>query len=266
VERRLGLLVFGGIPLLRRRDLASPRRRASVVDYAARKPLSHFAESLRTLRAYLRISADGHPSILQVTSSIPGEGKSTTAAALAISAATAGVPTVLIDVDLRSSSLSAMFDLRGKEGLADILELDKPYRSVIRELDDMPLAVIGAGSAFLPRPDMVNSKRFEALLRDLTQHYGLVILDTPPVLPVSDALVIAKHADATILVVEWRATTKKLAEQAVKVLRTINAPLVGVMLNKVDVSKVGLYEYGYGYGYHYGQNGSRRDRGKSRRS
>ncbi len=266
VERRLGLLVFGGIPLLRRRDLASPRRRASVADYAARKPLSHFAESLRTLRAYLRISADGHPSILQVTSSIPGEGKSTTAAALAISAATAGVPTVLIDVDLRSSSLSAMFDLRGKEGLADILELNKPYRSVIRELDDMPLAVIGAGSAFLPRPDMVNSKRFEALLRDLTQHYGLVILDTPPVLPVSDALVIAKHADATILVVEWRATTKKLAEQAVKVLRTINAPLVGVMLNKVDVSKVGLYEYGYGYGYHYGQNGSRRDRGKSRRS
>ncbi len=264
VERRLGLLVFGGIPLLRRRDLVSPRRRASVADYAARKPLSHFAESLRTLRAYLRISADGQPSILQVTSSVPGEGKSTTAAALAISAATAGVPTVLVDVDLRSSSLSAMFDLRGKEGLADILELNKPYRSVIRELDDMPLAVIGAGSAFLPRPDMVNSKRFEALMRDLTQHYGLVILDTPPVLPVSDALVIAKHVDATILVVEWRATMKKLAEQAVKVLRTINAPLVGVMLNKVDISKVSRYEYGYAY--HYGPDGSRGDRGKSRRS
>jgi capsular exopolysaccharide synthesis family protein len=261
VERRLGLLVFGGMPLLRRRDLAAPRRRSSIADYAARMPLSHFAESLRALRAHLRISADGHPSILQVTSAIPGEGKSTTAAALAMSAATAGVRTVLVDVDLRSASLSAMFGLRHEEGLTEILELGLPYRSVIRELDDVPLAVIGAGSTFMPRPDLVNSAQFDALLRELTRHYALVILDTPPVLPVSDALVIARHADATMLVVEWRATAKKLAEQAVKMLRTVNAPLVGVMLNKVDVSKVSQYEYQYGYGP---QGARRRDARSSR--
>ena len=256
VERRLGLLVFGSMPLLTRRDLTSSRKRVSVADFTARKPLSRFAESLRTLRAYLRISNDGDPSVLQVTSSIPGEGKSTTAAALAISAATAGVRTVLVDVDLRSASLSAMFDLRRKEGLVDILDLGVPYRAVIRELEDMPLAVIGAGSAFLPRPDLVNSAQFTALLRELTRNYSLVILDTPPVLPVSDALVIAKHADATILVVEWRATARKLAEQAVKVLRSINAPLVGAMLNKVDVSKISQYEYSYTYEYGRQRSGS----------
>jgi len=83
----------------------------------------------------------------------------------------------------------------------------------------------------------------------LSSAYSLVILDSPPVLPVSDALVIAKHADDTILVVQWRATARTLVEQAVKVLRTVNAPLVGVMLNKVDLSKLNHYEYGYRYGY-----------------
>jgi len=251
IERRLGLLVFGSIPWLKRRDLSFARRKVSIVDYTTHKPLSRFAESLRTLRAYLQISANGAPSILQVTSAVPGEGKSTTAAALAMSAATAGVRTILVDVDLRSASLSAMFNLRHKEGLADILELGRPIRSVVRELDDIPLSVIGAGSAFLPRPDLVNSGEFAAFLRELTENYSLVILDSPPVLPVSDALVISKHADATILVVQWRATARALVEQATKMLRTINAPLVGVMLNKVDIAKMG--QYGYQYEYEYGR-------------
>jgi polysaccharide biosynthesis transport protein len=249
LERRLGLLVVGSMPLLKRRDLSSARRKVSVFDYSMHKPLSHFAESLRTLRVYLRISADGTPSVLQVTSAVPGEGKSTTAAALAMSAAAAGVRTVLVDVDLRSASLSGMFGLREKEGLADILELGIPAHTVVHELDDMPLAVIGAGSSYLPRPDLVNSRQFEALLDELAKTYHLLILDSPPVLPVSDALVISKHADATILVVEWRATARNLVEQAAKMLRTVNAPLVGAMFNKVDVAKMGGTEYGYQYNY-----------------
>lgn len=250
VEQRLGLPVLGGIPMLRRRDLAVARRRGSIVEYASRRPLSRFAESLRMVRAYLRISADGASSIIQVTSAVPGEGKSTVAATLAISAASAGVRTLLIDGDVRSSSVSAMFGLRHQEGLTDILELGIPADAILRDREDMPLAVLGSGSSRQPRPDLIGSSRFAALLRELSDSYSLIILDSPPVLAVSDALVMSKYADSTILVVKWRATPKSVAEQAVKALRAINAPLVGVMLNKIDLSKVGQYEYGY---HEYGQ-------------
>jgi capsular exopolysaccharide synthesis family protein len=245
VEQRLGLPVLGAIPMLRRRDLAVARRKRSIVEYASRRPLSRFAESLRMLRAYLRISTDGAPSIIQVTSAVSGEGKSTVAATLAVSAASAGVRTVLIDADVRSSSVSAMFGARHAEGLTDILELGVPFRSVLRERDDMPLAVLGAGSSLLPRPDIIDSRRFATLLEDLAESYSLIVLDGPPVLPVSDALVMSKYAHSTILVVQWRATPRDVAAQAVKVLRTVNAPLVGVMLNKIDLSKVSQYEAGY---------------------
>ena len=246
VEQRLGLPVLGAIPMLRRRDLAVARFRQNIAEYAGHRPLSRFAESLRMLRAYLSISAtDGASSIIQVTSAIPGEGKSTVAAALAVSAATAGVRTVLIDADLRTSSVSAMFGLQYEDGLSDALRLGLPAASLIRSRDDMPLAILGAGSSLLPQPDIINSSRFASLLRELSAAYSLVIIDGPPVLPVSDALVIAKQADATIMVVRWRATARDLCEQAVKALRSVNAPLAGVLLNKIDLSKVSQYECGY---------------------
>ncbi|MEO6748846.1 MAG: polysaccharide biosynthesis tyrosine autokinase, partial [Casimicrobiaceae bacterium] len=245
VEQRLGLSVLGALPLLRRRDLALARRRQSIVDYAIKRPLSRFAENLRMLRAYLCISTDGASNIVQVTSAVPGEGKSTVAAALAVSAASAGIRTVLVDADVRTSTVSAMFGLRHEDGLADILELGLAPASVIRTRDDIPLAILGAGSALVPRPDLINSARFEVLLHELARTHSLVILDSPPVLAVSDALVMSRHADATILVVQWRATTQQVADQAVKMLRAVDAPLAGVMLNKIDLSRVRQYEGGY---------------------
>lgn len=256
VEQRLGLPVLGAVPLLRRRELRIKRRRCSIVNYTSERPLSRFAESLRMLRAYLHISADGPSTIIQVTSAASGEGKSTVAAALAVSAASAGVRTVLVDADLRSSSVSATFGLMHARGLTDILELGVPLSSVLRTANDLPLAVLGGGSSPLPRPDIIHSRRFGALLRDLSESHGLVILDSPPVLPVSDALAMSKCADATILVVRWHATPKAVAEQAVKVLRMVNAPLAGVMLNKIDLSKVSQYESGYAqYGLAATQSG-----------
>jgi polysaccharide biosynthesis transport protein len=246
VERRLGLRVLSAIPMLRRNDLGpARRRRRSIVEYTSRQPLSRFGECLRMLRAHLRISADGGSSVIQVTSSVAGEGKSTVASALAVSAATAGVRTVLVDGDVRSSAVSSMFGLRNEEGLTDVLELDVPVHSILRDREDMPLAVLGAGSSVVPRPDLIDSNRLVLLLRELSQSYSLIILDSPPVLPVSDALVLSKYADTTILVVQWRATPRRIAEQAVKMLRSVNAALGGVILNKIDLSKIGRYEARY---------------------
>ena len=245
VEQRLGLPVLGAIPMLRRQDLGIKRRQRTIVDYTSQRPLSRFAESLRMLRAYLHIYSDGGSNIVHVTSATAGEGKSTVAATLAVSAASAGVRTVLVDADVRSSAVSAMFGLGDAEGLSDVIELGVPVRSVLRDTGSIPLAILSGGSSSMPRPDIIHSARFAALLRELSELYSLVILDGPPVLPVSDALVMSKYADATILVVQWRATPKDIAEQAAKVLRTVGAPLAGVILNKIDLSKISQYESGY---------------------
>ncbi len=245
IEQRMGLPVLAAIPLLRRRDLAFARRRQTIVDYATRNPLSHFAESLRLLRAYLGISTAAAPRIVQVTSAVPGEGKSTMAAALAVSSASAGMRTVLVDADVRFSSVSTMFGMQRDEGLSDVLSGGIAWRSALRDHPQLPLTIIGSGSALLPEPDAIGSAKFAALMDELSRNFDLVILDSPPVLAVSDALVLGKCADATILVVQWRATARDLVDQAVKALRMVDAPLVGMMLNKIDLAKANQYEYGY---------------------
>jgi succinoglycan biosynthesis transport protein ExoP len=244
IEQRLGLPVLAAIPLLRRRDLAFARRRLSIVDYATRNPLSRFAESLRAMRAYLGIAVGAAARVVQVTSAVPGEGKSTMAAALAVSAASAGLRTVLVDADVRFSTVSVMFDARD-EGLSDVLRGGVSWRAVLRDHPQLPLAIMGSGSALLPEPDAIGSTKFEALVRELSRSFDLVILDSPPVLAVSDALVLGKCADATILVVQWRATPRDLVDQAIKALRMVDAPLAGMMLNKIDLAKVNHHEYGY---------------------
>ena len=245
IEQRMGLPVLAAIPLLRRRDLAFARRRQSIVDYATRNPLSRFAESLRLLRAYLGLATGAAPRIVQVTSAVPGEGKSTMAAALAVSAASAGMRTVLVDADVRFSSVSTMFGVRRDEGLTNVLGGGIPWRSAVRDHPQLPLAIMGSGSALLPEPDAIGSTKFAALMRELSGCFDLVILDSPPVLAVSDALVLGRCADATILVVRWRATARDLVDQAVKALRMVDAPLAGMMLNKIDLAKANQYEYGY---------------------
>jgi len=224
-------------------DLAT--QKLAILDYARRKPLSRFAESLRLLRAYLGISTAGAPRIVQVTSAVPGEGKSTVAATLAVSAALTGIRTVLVDVDLRFSAGWSMFDLQRGPGLVDILWNDVPVESVLRAQEQMPLAIIGAGSKAYPQPDLLGSERFRTLIRELSETYNLVLLDCPPVLAVSDALVVAGYADVTLMVVHWRATVRDLVTQAIKALRDINAPLAGVMLNKIDPTQTTQYKYGY---------------------
>lgn len=245
IEQRMGLPVLAAIPLLRRRDLAFARRRLTIVDYATRNPLSRFAESLRLVRAFLGISAGADPRVIQVTSAVPGEGKSTMAAALAISAASAGIRAILVDADVRFSTVSSMFGMRREEGLTDVLGRDVPWRSVTRDHPQLPMAIMGAGSALLPEPDAIGSTKFAALMRELSANYDLVVLDSPPVLAVSDALVLGRSADATILVVQWRGTPRDVVEQAVKTLRMVDAPLAGMMLNKIDLTRANTYEYGY---------------------
>lgn len=254
VEQRLGLPVLGAIPVLAKRE----RRGAAAgpLAFTAQQTWSRFAESLRIVRAVLRVSPDGPATVLQVTSAASGEGKSTVAAALAASAARAGIPTVLVDADLRAGGASKLSGLAHAPGLADWLAgtAPGPAASLLRRRTDMPLAVLGAGTGLPARPELLEAGPFAALLAELAAEWQLVVVDTPPVLPVSDALVISRAVQATVLVVAWRGTTRRVAEQAMGRLRSVGAPLAGVLLNRVDVAEMARYDggdaaaYAYGYG------------------
>lgn len=234
-ERGLALPVLGVVPNLRRRDLMMGRQKVSPIDYALRRPLSRFAESLRLVRAALRLGDVNGPRIVHVTSALPGEGKSTIAAALAISAARAGLRPILVDTDMRRSSMSAIFSLPAEEGgLVEVVKQDGPAAVSIRDYDGISLGILGVGSAVVPQPDIVATSRFAALLQDLSTKYDLIILDSPPVLAVSDALTVASAADVTILVIDSVGTPKDAVQQVVRTLRTYGASLAGVILNHND--------------------------------
>ena len=254
-EDALSLPVLGALPMLGKRVLSASGHRMNTSEYLRLKPLSLFAEALRSLRVGIRNATPSPPRIIHVTSAVPGEGKSTVAAALAVSAAIAGIRTVLVDVDIRNSSVTNMFNLPGHEGVVDIVRDNSLIGSTSHTFRQFPLTVIAAGASSRLKPDTIGSPGFGAMIQQLGQDYDLVIMDSPPVLAVSDAVLISNAADATLFVVQWRTTSKELVRQGVKALRSGRAPLVGIVFNKIDFRKARRYE-GPGYGNHYGSLGS----------
>ncbi len=245
-ETRLTLSVLGILPRLKRSGENPQRAPFSVADYVITRPLSQFAECLRALRVSLQVGSVGGPHIVHLTSAMPGEGKSTIAGGLAISAALAGIRTALIDLDIRSSSVTDLFRLQNSDGVTNVLQGDMPSSNVCQKHRTLPLTIIPSGSAPSPRPDIISSQRLGEMVRDVARDHELVILDTPPVLAASDALFTAKLADATLLIVEAQNTPKPVVVQAVKALRAANAKLVGAVLNKAKPVRRGDYSSGYG--------------------
>jgi polysaccharide biosynthesis transport protein len=251
VERQLGLPVLTSVPPLRRKDLRIKRERLTIVEYSIRRPLSPFAESLRLARALLRLGDIGGNRIVQVTSAAPDEGKSTLAAALAISAARTGLRVLLVDADMRRGSLSGMFNLATKDGLVGLAGGQNLPVTYTQQYGDMSLEVLGVGNAVVPQPDLIASARFATLLKDLALTYDVIILDSPPVLAVSDAMSIARAADATVLVVDAETTPKDVVERAVKSLRAAGAPIAGVVLNRHRHSNAGDRRYAQAIARYY---------------
>ncbi len=251
-EHSFALPVLAEAPLLRKRDLRVGTVVLSIPEYLVVRPMSRFAESLRRLRLALQIVGKGGSRIIQVTSAVPGEGKSTMAAGLAISAATAGIRTVILDLDFHRPSIAKIFVPQNADGNFDVLLGSSATGTELRRRETLPLRIIDAGSVGEPQPGMVESAKLQALIKELQREYDLVVLDTPPVLAISDPLFISGIVDATVLVVAWGRTHQKLVDNALSALRAINAPVSGLLLNKVDLAKNSRYggqNYNYeGYG------------------
>jgi len=244
VEQKLNVPFAGVIPDPARLRLGRRRKGGPPADLIVEKPFSSYAEAFRNIRANLQYWGEGKtpPRVIALTSALPREGKSTTALGLTRALATSGSRVILIDCDFRRSALNAMIG-NPQQGLADVLEGKAKIAEVIIH-DPRTSALILPWGRAPGAKEMMSATIFEEALAALRERFDYVVLDTPPVLAVADARLIAAKADVALMVSEWNKTPSRAAAAAVELLRTAGVNLVGVALNKVDVRLHAQYGYG----------------------
>jgi capsular exopolysaccharide synthesis family protein len=221
---------------------------------AFRKPTSKVAEAFRTLRNSLFLgSIDNPPKVVLITSSFAGEGKTVICSNYGVTLAQSGASVLLVDIDLRRPRLHSEFALTNNEGLSDLLlggpEIQPMFHKPLRELAN--LTVLTAGKTVDFPSEALGSAKFRSFVELWRKEYDFILLDSAPLLVVSDTLPVTKHVDAVMLITRFDATPVRAAQRAVYLLRRARAKLAGVVINDVPMNglEYGSY-YGYGYGYY----------------
>ena len=247
VEHTVGLSTLALIPGLSFLKDGSPER------HIVEKPVSLFAEAFRSFRTGLLLSnLDKAPKVILLTSCVPGEGKSSDALCLARSAAGAGQKVVLIDCDLRRSSIHKMLGIQPKVGVTDVVLGRVPLEeSLIKDTQSNLVVLPNVNSPGNP-PDILASQAMGKLIATLSQSFDLVVIDSPPVLAVSDALVLCRYADRTVFIIRWAKTPRAAVVTALKQLRAAGAHLSGVVLSRVNIRQHARYGYGDSMYYYRG--------------
>jgi capsular exopolysaccharide synthesis family protein len=242
LERASGFLGLGVVPFLPRslRGNRSPHHRA------LEEPNSTYGEAIRALRTSLLLShGKNQPRVIMITSSIPGEGKTSTALAIATSAAKAGQKCILVECDvLRPSLGQAIGASAGGPGLGDFFTGDAKIPDLVRIDPRSGAHYIVAGKNPGDASDMLTGPAMKQLVAVLRRVYDLVVLDSPPVLPVSDSLVLQRHADETLYLVRWRTTPRDIVYAGLRRLYEADTNFGGVILTQVDVRKHAQLEFG----------------------
>jgi len=190
-----------------------------------------------------------------VTSAGPQEGKTTTATSLAITMATSGGRVLLVDADMRRPRLHRIFDAPSQHGLSSLILGEGSLSDFVRPSGIENLFLLPCGP-IPPNPaELLHTASFVKVLAEMGSSFDRVIIDSPPVGVVADAVVISTHVDGTLMVLKAGKTDRLLAGQAVKQLRDVNSFLFGAVLNDLDLTdqKYGHYSYYYQYGHYYGQ-------------
>ena len=235
-----------GLPVLA--VVAESERRVGPSYVAARdEPRSPTAEAFRSLRTAVKFAALDKPvRVVQITSPAAGEGKTTTAANLAMALAQGGDRVAVVCCDLRRPALHERFDLAHTPGFTDVLVGDVPLSEALRRYHGS-MMVLPAGS-HAPNPsELLSTSRAASVITALAEEFDLVVIDTTPVLPVTDALVVSRLADATLVVIDARSTRRNSLRRTFQLLDQVNAPTLGLVLNGVSEDSAYAYEYGYGY-------------------
>jgi len=252
VEDALGIPVLGSVSKMNKSQLVKDGKSILLPLYQLHYPLSPFSESMRTLRSGIHMSdVDRPPKVIHVTSSRPGEGKTTIAVSLAISAAfSSGLKVALLDADLRHPTASHFFKLDQEKGLVDLLVGAATVDDVLRFHKDLKLTVIPAGSKTLNPPDVLGSERMKALITHLRATFDYVVLDTPPVGPVVDPVIVSNLCDKTIFVVQWASTPRELVETSVQQISS-HKRIAGLVFNYINQNRAKKYGGEYYHGKYY---------------
>jgi succinoglycan biosynthesis transport protein ExoP len=233
-EEVLNLPQIGFIPKLR-----SVRRRHGAHHYLAEKPTSAYAEAIREVQSGLYFSnIDKPPQVVLITSSVPAEGKTTLALSLATVLAQSGCKTVAVDLDLRRPSLGLPARENGGGDLVDYMRGEKILDEILHEDDEVyNLHIVPARRLTASPTDLLASRRMSSLIAELRARYDYIILDSPPVLGMSDSRFAARLSDAVVFVVLWGKTGEEVARKALDILRDSGALIAGAVLTQVDVRR-----------------------------
>jgi len=243
-----GATVLAAVPMV---NSWKKRDKALVVSLA--RPMSPAAEAYRSLRTSLQFArqeSDLHTIL--VTSPAAAEGKTSTLSNLGAMFAQAGMRVVLVSCDLRKPRLGEFFGLDERQGLTTAILGEQPVEDLLQPVPgDDNLWLLGSGQ-MPPNPaELLNGRRIQQVFKTLSAMFDLVLIDSPPVLPVTDAVVLAKDADATLLIVAANQTSRGDLQRAAEKLAQVNARVVGIVLNETS-----RQSGGYGYGYQYGYGGT----------
>lgn len=218
---------------------------------------SIYAESIRTIRTSLLLSVmDKNKKITMITSSIPDEGKTSIALNLAI-AMGQSEKVLLIDADMRKSSLANLLGLETSFGLSSLIENESQIDQTIHRFEKWSVDVLPAGNPSSNSQELLSSKEFVSLLDTLSSMYDRIIIDTPPILAVADSLLISKHVNSLIYVVRAEYTSFSEARYGIDQIKQLNVPLTGIVFNQFDIKKASGYhksDYYSGYYEDYGYN------------
>ncbi len=261
VEHELGLTCLGLLPQIGQQESpakSTQRRRRAQVSADSGPPELHLhhhptsgaAEAMRAVRTNIFFMSPDKPfERLLVTSAGPAEGKTTVACSLAIAIAQSGKSVVLVDADLRRPRLRRIFGIEADRGGVTNALLDASLLDECVTKSDVPnLSILPTGPVPPNPSELLHSASFQRLLDSLSKRFDRVVIDSPPLVPVTDAAILSTLVDTTVVVVRGFKTRKDLARQAVRSLRDVNAPIAGVLLNDIDLTRG---EYGYYQYYSY---------------
>lgn len=258
----MGYPLLGSVPLLTR-EIKTNFKGKQIVEINGKKrstalvtlhsPWSPASEHYRLVRTNLQLAADGSvPKVLMITSPEPGDGKSVTSLNLAISIAHSGARTLIIDADLRRPTQHRLLDASISPGLADMLTSNDDFGDLDEYATDIEsLFFLPAGKTLVPPPELFGSPRMLRLIEHLKHKFDTIIVDTPPVLAVTDSLILSPYCDAAVIVVSANKTTPKAINAAIASLENVRMSIAGVVFNRHDTNrnKTGYYDYSDDYSY-----------------
>ncbi len=254
IEERIGVPFLGFIPTIAKEDA----QKAGGTDlFLHRQPKSAVAECCRAVRTNLLFMSPDKPfKTMLVTSSGPEEGKSTTAINLGIAMSQSGNRVIILDTDMRRPRLHKAFGVPNEVGVSAVVVGEASMEDAIKSTEVPHLFLMPCG-AIPPNPaELLHTQAFRDLVQKLGERFDRVILDSPPIGAVADAVVLAAHVDGVVIVLKGGVTHREVARRAVKALRDVKAKLFGAVLNDINIhdSKYGYEYYAYNrYGYYYGE-------------